>query len=52
MPLAVGRREIPRHFTLLDIRHAQLAYSQMLWDKQLAKIALYRALGGGQINPP
>ncbi|MCH1930959.1 efflux transporter outer membrane subunit [Shewanella sp. A25] len=29
---------------------AQLAYSQILRDKQLAKIALYRALGGGQID--
>ncbi|WP_258406049.1 efflux transporter outer membrane subunit [Shewanella acanthi] len=29
---------------------AQLAYSQILRDKQLAKIALYRALGGGQIE--
>lgn len=28
---------------------AQLAYSEILRDKQLAKVALYRALGGGQI---
>ncbi|MFV0594478.1 efflux transporter outer membrane subunit [Shewanella sp.] len=29
---------------------AQLAYSEILRDKQLAKIALYRALGGGQLE--
>ncbi len=29
---------------------AQLAYSQILRDKQLAKIALYRSLGGGQVD--
>ncbi|MFB2801774.1 TolC family protein [Shewanella seohaensis] len=29
---------------------AQLAYSEILRDKQLAKIALYRALGGGAVS--